>query len=67
LLGISTSPGNSSLDNTTRKALDILYNIGKQQIPIIKGSNTLIKGEIILATHIHGVCGLGGVQIPRSP
>ena len=30
LIGISTSAGNTSLDNTTKNALDILYNIGKK-------------------------------------
>jgi len=61
LLGISTSAGNTSLENTTRNALDLLYNIGKQQIPVVKGSNLLIKGEMNLATHMHGTDGLGGV------
>jgi inosine-uridine nucleoside N-ribohydrolase len=27
LLGVSTSAGNTSIDNTTKNALDILYNI----------------------------------------
>ena len=30
LIGVSTSAGNTSLDNTTKNALDILYNIGKK-------------------------------------
>lgn len=44
LIGISTSAGNTSLDNTTRNALDLLFNIGKQHIPVVKGSNHLVKG-----------------------
>jgi uridine nucleosidase len=38
LLGVSTSPGNSSIENTTRNALDILYNIGRSDIPVIMGA-----------------------------
>ena len=44
LLGESTSPGNTSLKNTTQNALDILYNIGRSDIPVYEGSNILIKG-----------------------
>ena len=44
LIGISTSAGNTSLDNTTKNALDLLYNIGKQDIPVVIGSNILVKG-----------------------
>ena len=29
LIGVSTSPGNTSLDNTTQNALNVLYNIGR--------------------------------------
>lgn len=54
LYGISTSPGNTSLANTTRNALDILYNIGRKDVPVFAGSNTLIKGEMKLGEYIHG-------------
>lgn len=61
LIGVSTSAGNTTLDHTTRNALDLLYNVGRQNIPVVKGSNQLIKGEMHLATDIHGSDGLGGV------
>lgn len=61
LIGISTSPGNTCLANTTRNALDVLYSIGRSDIPVISGSNILIKGEMCLAENIHGSNGLGGV------
>ena len=44
LLGISTSPGNTCLANTTQNALNILYNIGRSEVPVFEGSNFLIKG-----------------------
>lgn len=54
LLGVSTSPGNSSLENTTRNALDMLYHIGRSDVPVYAGSNQLINGEMKLGDHVHG-------------
>jgi len=54
LIGISTSPGNSSLKNTTRNALDMLYHIGRTDIPVYAGSNQLINGKMRLADDVHG-------------
>ena len=67
LIGISTSPGNTSLANTTQNALNVLYNIGRKDIPVFVGSNLLIKGEMKLAEHMHGSNGLGGIDLPKSP
>lgn len=44
LIGISTSPGNTCLANTTQNALNVLYNIGRKDIPVFAGSNLLIHG-----------------------
>ena len=66
-MGISTSPGNTSLVNTTQNALDVLYNIGRSDVPVFVGSNQLIKGEMRLAEDIQGSNGLGGVRLPKSP
>jgi uridine nucleosidase len=49
LLGVSTSPGNTSLENTTHNALNVLYNIGRSDVPVFAGSNALIKGNMKLA------------------
>lgn len=66
LLGISTSAGNTSIANTTKNALDILHNIGRSDIVVVRGSEKLIAGEIHLAEHMHGAGGLGGVVLPAS-
>ena len=44
LIGVSTSGGNTDIENTTKNALDILFNIKKSHIPVIRGSETLIAG-----------------------
>lgn len=67
LVGVSTSPGNTNLNNTTQNALNVLYNIGRKDVPVFSGSNQLIKGEMNLAEHMHGSNGLGGVELPTSP
>ncbi|MCB0371182.1 MAG: nucleoside hydrolase, partial [Bdellovibrionales bacterium] len=67
LLGVSTSPGNTNLKNTTQNALNVLYNIGRSDVPVFAGSNRLFKGEMKLAEHMHGSNGLGGVELPPSP
>lgn len=38
LIGISTSAGNSVIENTTQNALNILYEIGRNDIQVIKGA-----------------------------
>lgn len=44
LVGVSTSAGNTSLENTTRNALDILYSVKKSNVEVISGSKVLVKG-----------------------
>jgi inosine-uridine nucleoside N-ribohydrolase len=44
LLGLSTSAGNTTLENTTKNALDILHNIKRSDVPVVKGSSVLIHG-----------------------
>lgn len=67
LLGISTSGGNTNLRSTTKNTLDILHNVGRDDVPVVKGSNELIFGESKYAEEIHGEGGLGGVILPVSP
>ena len=66
LIGLSTSAGNTSLENTTKNGLDILYNIGAKDVAVVKGSSELIFGKMQLAEHMHGSNGLGGVDLPPS-
>ena len=44
LIGVSTSAGNTSLENTTRNALDILYSVKKSDVVVVSGSKILVKG-----------------------
>jgi inosine-uridine nucleoside N-ribohydrolase len=66
LIGVSTSAGNSNLNATTKNTLDILYNIGRDDVPVVRGSEELIHGTPKYAEDFHGADGLGGVKIPES-
>lgn len=45
LLAVSTSAGNSHLKSTTKNALDILFNLGRSDVPVFMGSTRLVEGE----------------------
>ena len=49
MVGVSTSPGNTNLKNTTQNALNILYHIGHQEVQVYAGSNVQIQGELVTA------------------
>lgn len=67
IVGVSTSPGNTTLKSTTRNALNILYNIGRSDLDVYAGSDTQIQGELTTAEIVHGENGLGGVSVKESP
>ena len=66
LLGCSTSAGNTNLQSSTKNALDILHNLQRSDVIVVRGSDQLVKGEPHLAEYMHGAGGLGGVVIPAS-
>jgi inosine-uridine nucleoside N-ribohydrolase len=66
--GVSTEGGNADPAVTTRNALDILYLLGRPDIPVAKGSTQyLLKPFGRPAVKFHGENGLGGVQLVPSP
>ena len=67
LIGISTSAGNSIIQNTTQNALDILYEIGRADIPVVRGSATPLCRKLESAAEYHGELGLEGAVLERSP
>ena len=58
LIGISTSAGNSYIENTTQNALNILHEIGRSDVPIIIGSKGPLCRPLEVAPDIHGASGL---------
>jgi inosine-uridine nucleoside N-ribohydrolase len=58
LLGISTSSGNSTIENTTRNTLNILHEIGRDDVQVVRGASRPLCRALETAPDIHGESGL---------
>ena len=58
LFGVSTSAGNSVIENTTQNALDILYEIRRSDIEVVRGAEGPLCRNLKTAPEIHGKTGL---------
>lgn len=67
LLGVSTVDGNSSLRHTTQNALDILFEIGRKEVPVLPGADRPLCRPNFNAAAVHGENGLAGAELLRSP
>lgn len=67
LIGVSTSAGNSFIENTTQNALNILYEIGRTDVTVIRGAPGPLCGKLEVAPAIHGLSGLEGAELLVSP
>ena len=61
LIGVSTTSGNTSIQNTTRNAADVLSLIGKSHVPVYMGALESMTKEVVLGEMVHGQKGLGGI------
>ena len=66
-MGVSTSAGNSFIENTTQNALDILHEIGREDVVVIRGASGPLCGKLEVAPEIHGASGLEGAKLLKSP
>ncbi|CAA9293605.1 MAG: Inosine-uridine preferring nucleoside hydrolase [uncultured Friedmanniella sp.] len=65
---VTTVHGNVDLALTTENALRVLHLAGRSDVPVAVGARaSLIHPQPERAGHVHGVEGLGGVQLPPSP
>ena len=63
LVGITTTHGNATLENTTRNALAICTLAGLD-VPVAKGCDAPLVGAATHAGDIHGRTGLDGAELP---
>jgi inosine-uridine nucleoside N-ribohydrolase len=63
LLGVTTTHGNASLENTTRNALAVLELAGVD-VPVAAGHASALVHGAIEAHDIHGKSGLDGAELP---
>jgi len=61
ILAITTTMGNSSIENTTRNARYILNLLEREDIPVYSGCDKPLKRELIRAV-VHGESGLDGID-----
>ena len=65
LLLITSSQGNTTVENTTQNNLNILHAINKTNIPVAKGSgNNLSNKDLTISAH--GETGLGNFNFPTN-
>ena len=61
--GITTVSGNVSLDKTTANALR-LRSLLNADFPVHAGADKPLEAPPLSAGHVHGECGLGGIDLP---
>ena len=66
LLSISTTAGNTSIEDATRNTLDVLDLLGATEVPVYRGASRPLVRELFTATYAHGDNGVGGAELPHS-
>lgn len=64
LAGISTVAGNVALEKTTRNTLAVQALIGSE-VPVYRGAACPLIRDQVTAPEVHGLNGLGGVELPE--
>lgn len=64
IAGVGTVFGNSGVEVTTDNALRLLELYGRPEVPVAWGASRPLVQPPRLAPHVHGVNGLGGVELP---
>lgn len=66
ILAVTTTAGNSSLDNTTRNTLNVLNALGREDIPVAVGQDRPLERPLMKASGVHGTNGLRGVEFKEN-
>src|SRR5699024_6494059 len=64
IAGVGAVFGNSGVEVTTDNALRLLELYGRPEVPVAWGASRPLVQPPRLAPHVHGVNGLGGVELP---
>jgi inosine-uridine nucleoside N-ribohydrolase len=65
LLGITTVAGNQTGAKTYRNARRVLSLIGREDVPVRRGSDAPLLATLKVASDIHGESGLDGAELPE--
>jgi purine nucleosidase/pyrimidine-specific ribonucleoside hydrolase len=66
VLAVTTVGGNADVAHCTENALRLLAAYGRPDIPVAEGAAGALLGEVVRATAIHGVSGIGDTQLEPS-
>ncbi|XP_078663523.1 uncharacterized protein LOC144906799 isoform X1 [Branchiostoma floridae x Branchiostoma belcheri] len=67
VLGITCVAGNVDVDQVCRNVLRVLKVFGRLDVPVYRGANVPILGNLVDARYWHGKDGLGDVPDPDPP
>lgn len=67
LIGVAAVAGNVGLENTLPNTLNVLALAGRTDVPVYKGAEKPLARPLVTAPHVHGLNGLGGVELDPSP
>lgn len=66
LLAVTTIAGNSTIENTTQNALNLLELYGRPDVPVARGNGNPILGRFHSGAHVHGATGIGGLTLKKA-
>ena len=64
ILGLTCVKGNVALDRTFMNAMRICAAAGRSNVPVHRGIARPLLDPVGIATHVHGVDGLGDIELP---
>ncbi|KAI5621287.1 hypothetical protein C0J50_19222, partial [Silurus asotus] len=67
ILGITCVHGNVSVENVCKNVLRVLQVCDRMEIPVFRGASKPLLGDVLTATHFHGIDGLGDAPDPNAP
>ncbi|MFN8164565.1 MAG: nucleoside hydrolase, partial [Solirubrobacterales bacterium] len=67
LLGVTTVSGNVGVEDSTRNAARVMHLVGRGEVPIAAGASRPLVRDTPPYPPIHGVNGLGEVELPACP
>jgi len=67
LLAVTTVGGNADVTRCTENALRLLHAYGRDDVPVAEGAAGAMLGDIVRATEVHGVSGVGNTVLAPSP
>ena len=66
LLAVTTVAGNVDVDRAHANTRNVLYALGRSDVPVHRGAQHPLARRHRAASHVHGRDGIGGASLPES-